>query len=75
MLALFQTEGPWDAEEEMPGFQYKRDFGDYISEQMGEKDQKWVTDQVMSIEVLDMMENLKKAKFEMVDGHSSARLG
>lgn len=69
------AECPWDDEKDLPGFQYKRDFGDYISAQMGEKDQKWITDQVMSIEVLDMMENLKKAKFEMVDGHSTARLG
>jgi len=69
------AECPWDDEKDMPGFQYKRDFGDFISAQMGAKDQKWITDQVMSIEVPDMIENLKKAKFEMVDGHSTARLG
>jgi len=68
------AECSWDDEQDMPGFQYKRDFGDYITGPMGEKDKKWITDQVMSIEVFDMMENLKKAKFEMVDGHSSARL-
>lgn len=68
------AECSWDDEKDMPGFQYKRDFGDYITEPMGEKDKKWITDQVMSIEVFDMMENLKKAKFEMVDGRSTARL-
>ncbi|VAW59753.1 hypothetical protein MNBD_GAMMA11-1162 [hydrothermal vent metagenome] len=65
----------WDNEKDMPGFQYKRDFGDFISTQMGEKDNKWITDQIIEIEVPDMLENLKKARFEMVDGHSSAKLG
>jgi len=65
----------WDKEKEVPGFQYKRDFGDFISTQMGEKDNKWITDQIIEIEVPDMLENLKKAKFEMVDGRSSAKLG
>jgi len=69
------AECSWDDENDMPGFQYKRDFGDNITEPMGEKDKKWITDQIMSIEVFDMMESLKKAKFEMVDGHSSAKLG
>lgn len=65
----------WDEEQDMPGFQYKRDFGDFISHVMGERDKKWITDQVLAIEVPEMMENLKKAKYEMVDGRSSARLG
>ncbi len=65
----------WDKEKDMPGFQYRRDFGDFISTQMGKKDNKWITDQIIEIEVPDMLENLKKAKFEMVDGRSSARLG
>lgn len=69
------AECSWDDEKEMPGFQYKRDFGDFISSVMGEKDNKWITDQIIEIEVPDMMENLKKAKFEMVDGRSSAKLG
>lgn len=65
----------WDDEKDMPGFQYKRDFGDNVSRVMGARDNKWITDQVLEIEVPEMMENLKKAKFEMVDGRSSARLG
>jgi hypothetical protein len=65
----------WDDEQDMPGFQYKRDFGDCVSAVMGERDKKWITDQVLAIEVPEMMENLKKAKYEMVDGRSSARLG
>lgn len=69
------AECSWDEEKEMPGFQYKRDFGDFISGQMGERDNKWITDQIIEIEVPEMIENLKKSKFEMVDGRSSAQLG
>ena len=65
----------WDDEKDMPGFQYKRDFGDNISAVMGIRDNKWITDQIMEIEVPEMMENLKKSKYEMVDGRSSAKLG
>lgn len=65
----------WDEEEEMPGYQYKRDLGDHVSTVMGEKDNKWITDHVIQIEVPEAMVTLKKSKFEMVDGHSSARLG
>ncbi len=65
----------WDEEKEMPGFQYKRDFGDYISAEMGKRDNKWITDQIIEIEVPEMMENLKKSKYEMVDGRSMAKLG
>ena len=69
------AECSWDDEKDMPGFQYKRDFGDNVSAVMGERDNKWITDQVLEIEVPEMMENLKKAKLEMVDGRSTARLG
>jgi hypothetical protein len=63
----------WDGEN--PGFQYKRDFGDYVSKQMGEKDNKWITEHIIQIEVPDAMETLRKAKMEMVDGRSTAQLG
>ncbi len=69
------AECSWDDEKDMPGFQYKRDFGDNISAVMGERDNKWITDQIIEIEVPEMIENLKKAKYEMVDGRSTARLG
>ena len=65
----------WDDEKEMPAFQYKRDFGDFISHEMGARDNKWITDQIIEIEVPDMVVNLKKSKFEMVDGHSAAQSG
>lgn len=69
------SECSWEEEKEMPGFQYKRDFGDFISKKMGARDNKWITDQIIEIEVPEIMENLKKSKFEMVDGRSSAKLG
>jgi len=69
------AESSWDDEKDLPGFKYKRDFGDFISGQMGEKDNKWITDQIIEIEVPDMVENLRKSKYEMVDGHSTAKLG
>ncbi|MCW8934469.1 MAG: hypothetical protein OQK98_07070 [Gammaproteobacteria bacterium] len=69
------AECSWIDDKQMPGFQYKRDFGDFISAEMGARDNKWITDQIIEIEVPDMIENLKKSKYEMVDGHSSAQLG
>lgn len=69
------AECSWDAEKEAPGFQYKRDFGDFVSKQMGEKDNKWITEQVIEIEVPEALATLKKAKLEMVDGRSTAKLG
>jgi len=69
------AECSWDDEKDMPGFQYKRDFGDYISAEMGARDNKWITDQIIEIEVPEMLENLKKSKYEMVDGRSTAKLG
>jgi hypothetical protein len=65
----------WEEEEEMPGYQYKRDFGNHVSMIMGAKDNKWITDHVIQIEVPEVMITLKKSKLEMVDGRSSARLG
>ncbi len=69
------SECGWEDEEEMPGYQYKRDFGNYVSAVMGEKDNKWITDHVMQIEVPEAMLTLKKSKYEMVDGGSTASLG
>ena len=69
------SECGWDEEEEMPGYQYKRDFGDYMSTVLVEKDNKWITDHIIQTEVPIAMVTLKKSKFEMVDGHSSAQLG
>lgn len=65
----------WDDEKQLPGFQYKRDFGNHVAEVMGERDNKWITTQVIDIEVPDMLETLTKAKNQMVDGRSEAAVG
>ena len=48
----------FDGEE--PGFQLRRRVGDHVTAVMGEKDKKWVTDQVMDIEIPDALKTFKK---------------
>ena len=43
-----------------PGFQMRRRCGDYVTNVMGEKDKKWITDQVMDIEIPDALKTFKK---------------
>ena len=48
-----------------PGYAMKRYFGDSVRAVIGEKDNKWVTDQVMEIEVPETLLPLKKALREL----------
>ncbi|MDH5601376.1 MAG: hypothetical protein OEY78_08750 [Gammaproteobacteria bacterium] len=48
-------------EKDGPSFPMKRFFGDKVAEVMGEKNQKWVADQVIEIEVRDIMSHLRKS--------------
>ena len=43
-----------------PGFQLRRRVGEHVQEKMGEKDNKWVTDQVMDIEIPDALKTFKR---------------
>jgi hypothetical protein len=43
-----------------PGYACKRYLGEQVTERMGEKDRKWVSDQVMEIEVPEMLKPLGK---------------
>jgi len=43
-----------------PGFQLKRRVGEHVTAVMGEKDRKWVTDQVMDIEIPDALKTFKR---------------
>jgi len=43
-----------------PGFQLRRRCGDYVTSVMGEKDRKWVTSQIMDIEIPDALKTFKK---------------
>ena len=44
-----------------PGFAFRRYFGENVRAVMGEKDNKWITDQVMDIEVPEALKPLEKA--------------
>ena len=44
-----------------PGFAFRRYFGENVRAVMGEKDNKWITDQVMDIEVPEALKPLTKA--------------
>lgn len=64
------AEFSWDEARQEPGFRYKRAFGDAISRVMGARDNKWITQHMIEIEVPDMLANLKKGKAQMIDGES-----
>ena len=49
------------SEENGPSFGMKRLFGDYVRQQFGEVDDKWVSSQVMDIEVPEILTHLKRA--------------
>jgi len=43
-----------------PGFQMRRCVGEHVRDVMGEKDNKWIPDQVMDIEIPDAMKAFKR---------------
>ncbi len=43
-----------------PGYPFKRYLGECVTNTMGDKDRKWISDQVMEIEVPEMLKTLKK---------------
>lgn len=49
------------SEEDGASFVMRRLFGDHVTRQMGEKNQKWVTAQVIDIEVPEMCRTLDKS--------------
>ncbi|MCW8829996.1 MAG: hypothetical protein OQK32_00565 [Gammaproteobacteria bacterium] len=49
-----------------PGFQMKRRCGEHVTEVMGEKDKKWVTEQIMSIEIPDALKTFKKVARDLI---------
>lgn len=50
----------YDDDDGGPSFPMRRFFGDRMTEQMGEKNKKWVADQIIDIEVPELMESLHK---------------
>ena len=69
LINLFNERGADYAECPMPdgepGYAMKRYFGESVTAVMGEKDNKWITDQVMDIEVPETLGPLKKALREL----------
>ncbi|MGB5398127.1 MAG: hypothetical protein WBN96_13340, partial [Gammaproteobacteria bacterium] len=47
-------------DDEQPGFQMRRRCGEHVRDVMGAKDNKWIPDQVMDIEIPDAMKVLSK---------------
>ena len=47
-------------EANQPGFQLRRCVGEHVRNVMGEKDNKWIPDQVIDIEIPDAMKAFKK---------------
>ncbi len=43
-----------------PGYAFKRYLGEKVTDSMGPKDRKWISDQVMEIEVPEMLKALNK---------------
>jgi uncharacterized protein (DUF885 family) len=48
-------------EDDGPGYAMRRYFGHQVTESMGPKDKKWISDQVMEIEVPEALKGLRKA--------------
>ena len=44
-----------------PSFPMRRFFGDLVTEQMGEKNKRWVSDQIIDIESPDIYATLKRS--------------
>ncbi len=50
-----------------PGYAFKRYLGERVTNTMGERDRKWICDQVMEIEVPEMLKTLKKGLSELFE--------
>ena len=53
-----------------PGYAFKRYLGEKVTDSMGPKDRKWISDQVMEIEVPEMLKSLNKALADLSDAES-----
>ncbi len=51
----------YDEESGGPSFPMRRFFGDRVAVQMGEKNRKWVADQMIEVEAPEILDALKKA--------------
>ena len=49
------------SEEDGPSFPMRRFFGEHVSREFGDKNRRWVADQVIDIEVPEILSHLQKA--------------
>lgn len=54
-------------EDRKPGYAFKRYLGEAVTGKMGERDRKWISEQVMEIEVPDMLKTLEKGLKDLFD--------
>lgn len=50
-----------------PGYGFRRYLGEKVTDAMGPKDRKWISDQVMEIEVPEMLKSLRKGLGDLAD--------
>jgi len=62
-------------EDGAPGYAFKRFLGECITNSMGPKDRKWISDQVMEIEVPAMLKTLNKGIKELFDSGNTEKPG
>jgi len=53
-------------EDDVPGYAFRRYFGENVRAVMGDKDNQWITDQVMDVEVPEMLKPLNKAANDLL---------
>jgi hypothetical protein len=62
-------------EDGAPGYALKRYLGECVTNSMGPKDRKWISDQVMEIEVPAMLKTLNKGLNDLTGSGKSAKAG
>lgn len=60
-------------EDGLPGYGFKRYLGEQVTNSMGPKDRKWISDQVMEIEVPDMLKTLKKGLRDLLGSDAAGQ--
>ena len=55
-----------------PGYAFKRFLGECVTNTMGPRDRKWISDQVMEIEIPGMLKTLKKGLKDLFETGASA---
>jgi len=53
-------------EDDVPGYAFRRYFGENVRAVMGDKDNQWITDQVMDVEVPEMLKPFNKAAVDLL---------